>query len=216
MKKSLCALVLLVFAGTLTANAGTIVLNFAGLQNLEPIGSYYAGGLGGFGSGPGPTYGITFGPDSLAIICAPAGGTGNCQYNPGVNVAFFLSGAGDVMDIPAGFTTGFSFFYAASQVGSVNVYSGLDGTGSVLASLPLPVTGGYCNSSYYYSCWAPVGVTFAGTADSVVFTGAANYIGFADITLGSNNPGTPEPGTLALFGTAAVAVGGILRRKLNL
>ena len=37
------------------------------------------------------------------------------------------------------------------------------------------------------------GVTFAGTAMPVDFDGAAGGIGFADITLGTNNPIFSEP-----------------------
>ena len=145
------------------------------------------------GSGPGPNYGITFGLDSLAIINTGGGGTGNFSNSPsGDTVAFFLSGPGDVMDVAGGFTTGFSFYYAAAFAGSVTVYSGLDGTGSVLATLPLPTT------PNPYSEWLPIGVTFGGTAESVVFSGSANYIGFDNITLGSSTPGNAVPLPTAL------------------
>src|SRR5581483_5833459 len=43
-----------------------IVLDFQGLQNNEPIDNFYDGGLGGFGSGPGPNDGISFTSNSLA------------------------------------------------------------------------------------------------------------------------------------------------------
>ena len=44
------------------------------------------------------------------------------------------------MNVAGGFTTGFSFFYAdqVGFTGNVTVYSGANGTGSVLASLSLP------------------------------------------------------------------------------
>jgi hypothetical protein len=41
------------------------------------------------------------------------------------------------MDVAWGFTTSvtsFQFFYSAFQAGSVSVFSGLDGTGTLLAS----------------------------------------------------------------------------------
>jgi hypothetical protein len=41
------------------------------------------------------------------------------------------------MDVAGGFTTSvtsFQFFYSAFQAGSVSVFSGLDGTGTLLAS----------------------------------------------------------------------------------
>ena len=195
-----------------TANA-TIVLDFSGLQNLEPIENYYNGGNGGFGSGPGPSYGIGFGSDSLAIISELDGGTGNFQNAPGGStIAFFLQGNGDVMDKASGFTTGFSFYYSASSPGSVSVYSGLDGSGTQLTTLDLPTTPQTNGGSTYYNTWYPVGVNFAGTAESVVFSGAANYIGFSDITLGSATAGgtIPEPSTCivwSLLGGIGVAFG---------
>ncbi len=217
MKRTLFLIALTLAFGAMAAQASTIVLDFGGLQDQEPILNYYNGGMGGFGSGPGPNDGIVFGADSLAIISVLNGGSGNYQYNPGVNIAFFLSGAGDVMDVAGGFDTGFSFYYSAYYDGSVDVYSGLDGTGTLLASLALPATPGYCNNSvYFYSCWVPIGVSFGGTAESAVFSGSANYIGFADITLGSPNPGTPEPSTLIMFGSGVLGLAGVIRRKLNL
>ncbi|HEY1603598.1 MAG TPA: hypothetical protein VGG64_28615 [Pirellulales bacterium] len=197
----------------LSSMAGAQVLTFEGLQNLEPIDNYYNGGFGGDGSGPGPNYGITFGSDSLAVIDAADGGTGNFSNAPsGDSIAFFLNGTGDVMDVAAGFDTGFSFYYSAAQPGSVAVYSGLDGTGTLLSSLSLGQT------ADPYNVWVPVGVLFSGTAQSVVFSGSANFIGFDNITLGSATAGSgvvPEPASLgawsllALCGTAY----GVRRRR---
>lgn len=196
------------------ATAGSIVLTFEGLQNYESVQNYYDGGLGGNGSGPGPNYGITFGSDSLAIVSgAVPGGSGNFSGAPTMpTVLFFLTGPGDVMDVPAGFDTGFSFFYSAVVYpGSVSVYDGLDGTGTLLASLDLPVTpSGGAGCTYGAYCpWAPIGVSFSGTAESVVFSGSANYIGFDNITLGSSTPvsSTPEPVSLILFSTFLGAAG---------
>ena len=199
----ICILVLL----ALPAAGGVITLTFEGLQNLEPIDNYYNGGLGGFGSGPGPNYGITFTPDSLAIISGAAGGTGNFSGSPTMpTIAFFLTGSGDTMDVPAGFDTGFSFYYSAVVYpGVVNVYDGLNGTGNLLASLDLPITpsGGSPECTYGSYCpWVPIGVSFTGVAQSVVFAGTANYIGFDNITLGASvpTPGVPEPSSTALLG----------------
>lgn len=190
--------------GASAASAAPIVLTFEGLGDQEAIDSYYAGGFGGNGSGPGPNYGITFGSDSLALIEGSAGGSGNFSNPPsGVTVAFFLSGPGDVMDVPAGFDTGFSFYYAdqVGFTGNVSVYSGLDGTGTLLASLSLPST------PDPYNVWVPMGVAFSGTAESAIFSGSADYIGFDNITLGAATPGgVPEPAawTMMLLGVGAV------------
>lgn len=189
-----------------SANAA-VVLTFEGLGNQAPIGNYYNGGAGG-------NYGISFGSDSLALIQNTAGGTGNFSNAPsGVTVAFFLSGPGDVMNVAGGFKDGFSFFYAdqVGFTGSVSVFSGLDGTGSLLANLSLPST------PNPYSVFVPVGVTFSGTAQSVVFGGAADFIAFDDVTLGSATPGgggaVPEPVTMSIFGAGLLGVAALRRRK---
>jgi hypothetical protein len=207
--------------GCTSVARASIVLTFEGLQNLEPIDSYYDGGLGGDGSGPGPDYGITFGSDSLAIISGAApGGSGNFSGQPsGVTVAFFLGGPGDVMDDPSGFTTGFSFYYSAVVYpGTVTVWSGLDGTGTELASIDLAVTpeGGPGCTYGLYCPWIPIGVAFSGTAESAIFSGTANYIGFDNITLGSSTPGgTPEPSTwvMMLAGFTGLGLVGLRRAR---
>jgi hypothetical protein len=205
---ALVALVLM--AGTTKA---ADVLTFEGLQDNEQILNYYNGGFGGNGSGPGPNFGITFGSDSLALISGAGGGSGNFSNSPppGDTVAYFLSGPGDVMNVAAGFTTGFSFFYSdqVGFTGSVGVYSGLNGTGSLLASLTLPST------PNPYNVFVPVGVTFAGTSQSVVFSGSADYIAFDNITLGSATAGgsVPEPSSFILAGIGGLGVF-LLRRRV--
>jgi len=198
-----------VFGFSVAAHASTIVLTFEGLQDEEGIANYYDGGLGAGGSGPGPSDGITFSSNSLALISAAGGGGGNFSGNPSGNtVAFFLNGTGDIMNVSGGFTTGFSFFYAsASQAstgspGEVDVYSGPDGTGTLLASLTLDDT------PDPYTSWVPVGVSFSGTAESVNFGGSANYIGFDNITLGASTAaGAPEPASMALLGAGLLGLG---------
>ena len=169
------------------------VLTFEGLQNNEAIQSYYDGGLGGMGSGPGPNYGITFGGDSLALIDFDDGGSGNFGNEPSPSTtAYFVSGPGDIMNVPAGFTTGFSFFYTSvSFDGTVTVYDGLNGTGNVLASLALPSLGvGPGDPNGAFSNWAAVGVSFSGMAKSANFSGVADQIGFDDINAGLCHTGS--------------------------
>lgn len=198
--------------------ASPIVLTFEGLQDLEPVLNYYNGGLGGFGSGPGPNYGITFGADALAVIDADAGGSGNFGGEPSPDtIVFFLTGPGVIMNVPAGFTTGFSFYYSSPfYTGVVDIYDGLDATGTLLASITLPTTpdNGAPDPTGRYSPFVPYGVAFSGVAKSVNFSGVANYIGFDNITLGSQTPGgvIPEPTTIVLFAGGLGAVLGARRR----
>jgi hypothetical protein len=215
MKRLFCLLATVLLFGAVAAQA-TNVLTFGGFQQpYENILNYYNGGFGGSGSGPGPNYGVVFGPDALAL---PNGPSSNVSNEPQGSTAsmIFLSGPGDIMNVTGGFVNGFSFFYSAPfYTGQVSVYDGLNGTGNVLASLPLSLNGSYCGS-LPYSCWTPVGVNFVGTALSVDFTGTANYIAFSNVTLGSSNPGTPEPGTLVMFGSGVLGLAGVIRRKLSL
>jgi hypothetical protein len=117
------------------------VLDFEGLADVEPIQEFYNGGLGGFGSGPGPDFDLSFGADALAAIDQDAGGTGNFGGEPSPDTTMaFLTGSA-VLNVPNGFDTGFSFFYSAiNQPGIVEVFDGLDATGNLLATINLGLT----------------------------------------------------------------------------
>lgn len=219
----------LLIAGTLAwgaASADTIVMNFDDMPNAtngEYVGNFYNGGCGtsyegGLVDCGGPNYGVVWTGGSVAGG-APDGLFANTSNEPsGPNVMGPVSGTGgdSYMNVAAGFTTGFSFYYtAAFQGGTVTVYSGLNGGGSVLATLNLPTTGDYCDGVTDFSCWDPFGVSFTGTAMSADFSGAEGQIVFDDITLGSASPGVPEPAELGMFGFGVLLIGGFvaLRRR---
>lgn len=201
-----------------------IVLDFEGINSTYPTTNYahvqgfYNGGTSSVGTS-GPNFGIGFTDNALAICLNTPGFTGNCsntsrggQGNPASDkgALFFLTGAQTFMNVPAGFDTGFSFFYTAiNQPGSVSVFDGLNGTGNLLASLNLPTTASNCPPEFGagFCPFFPSGIGFSGIGESVSFAGVANQVVFDDITFGSVTPGgdlsaVPEPASLVLFGTA--------------
>jgi hypothetical protein len=207
VKSLALALGVAVSAGTMSQAA---VLDFEGLGDFEEVGNFYNGGAG-------TNFGVEFSQGSLAIIDSDAGGGGNIGNEPsGETVLFFLDAASAIMNVAAGFTTGFSFFYSSVQfAGSVNVYDGLGATGNLLGSLNLAALGaGPGDPNGSFSNWAAVGVLFSGTAMSIDFGGVANQIAFDDVTLGSNVPGAiPVPASLPLLASALGLVGFLRRRK---
>lgn len=190
-------------------------LTFEGLGNGEIIGNYYNGGAG-------TNYGVSFSDNALALIDGAHGGSGDFMNEPSpVTVLFFETGS-PVMNVAAGFTTGFSFYYSSFGTITVYVYDGLDGTGTLLASETFPAnyhTG--CTGIPYNFCnWDAVGVAFDGTAKSILFTGATSACAFDDVTFGSVTPHPTAVPTvsewgLIILGLALLAFGTlyIIRRK---
>jgi len=226
--KKLANIAVLAVLMIVSANAAVIDLTFEGIApypsgNDVQIMDFYNGGTSSIGT-TGPNFGVHF-PDNALLICLNTLGTICSNTSRGglgdpasqLGSLFFLSGSNTFVDVPGGFDTGFSFNYTAiNNGGTVKVWSGLDGTGSLLASLDLPTTtSGPCSGYGAGFCpFFPVGVTFVGTAMSIDFGGVANQIVFDDVTFGSAQPGggTPEPATVVLLGAGLAGIV-ILRRR---
>lgn len=216
------------------ALADVIVLNF---ENIAPypnnpgtnpvaIENYYNGGTSSAGTS-GTNYGVYFGSNALVgclntigVICSLTSRGGLGDPNSQDAGLFTFTGNQIVLDDPAGFNGGFSLFYTTPDSGqSANIYSGLDGAGTLLATISLgPTPWNGCSAVYDagYCPFVPIGTTFDGTAESVVIKEDDNSIMFDDLTLGSATPDpvpTPESSSLAMLLTAAAAGGGCLHKK---
>ena len=217
-KFCLAAAAAITFGYAAPAAADVIVLDFEGLDDLEAIGGFYNGGTSENGNS-GTDFGIEFSADTLAIIDEDAGGSGNFGNEPSPDtVLFFLEGDRAVMNVAAGFEDGFSFFYTTlTENAFVNVYSGLDGTGDILATLTLGPNSQNCTGdpNGQFCNFEAIGATFAGVAFSVAFGGVANQVAFDDITFGSAVAGgeIPIPGAIPLFLTGAAGITALRRRR---
>lgn len=225
--KRLAILTLGVFA--LATPVEAQVLDFENINATYPSGyayvqGFYNGGTSSVGTS-GVNHGIEFSSNAQAICLNTPGVTCSNTSRGGVGDPdsqkgglFFLSGGATFMNRTAGFQNGFSFFYSAiNSGGSFSVWSGLNGTGLLLASLVLPTTqSGPCPGYNAGFCpFVAAGVAFAGLATSVTFAGVANQIVFDDVTFGSSTPGSvvPEPATVFLLGTGLMGLGFVAWRR---
>lgn len=205
VKKLGMVLAVLALVGTSRPGAAQVTLTFEGLQHLEEVLNFYNGGTGSMGS-TGPNYGVAFG-GAFAGIEALSNFTN--EPSP-VTAITFLSGGSTVMNVASGFTDSLSLWYSSVDFnGAVNIFDGLNGTGNLLATVPLPALGSDGTLGKSFDRWQFVVVPFVGVARSADFSGATNRIGFDDITF-TRLFVVPEPGSLALLGSLALAGGGFL------
>jgi len=223
--KSLRLMIALTFAmAANAASAAPITLNFEGVVDYPHNGTvliddFYNGGTASNGAS-GTNFGVSFSEGATVLCLNTSGVTCSNTSKGGSGVAGSEFGAlyfptlNPIMNVAAGFDTGFAFAYsnpfASNQV--VNIFSGLDGTGELLASAVLPGTtngaSGICTSygNANYCPFANLSLAFSGVARSVQFAGDVNSSVFDDFTFGSTVVGgeVPEPASLALLGIGAL------------
>ncbi|MEI7660677.1 MAG: PEP-CTERM sorting domain-containing protein [Bacteroidota bacterium] len=188
-----------------------IMLDFEGVTGIgEYLLNFYNGGVASGGSS-GTDYGISFSSSAAAA---------NMVAQPVINVPspdffLFFDGGPGVVNIPAGFTDIFSFSYSSSEAGTVNIFDGVDGTGAILASLPIGINfqNVGCPPAFYCN-WDVASMPFSGIARSIVFTGNDNNCAYDNMTFGSVSPGPSSVPALSQWGLiilcfSLVAFGGM-------
>lgn len=194
------AIVASMMGGAIQAQA--VVLTFEGVGNASSVGDYYNGGAGG-------NYGISF-VNAYAATEQGAGGSAPYTTEPSrvTSMAFYNTGNGTAnsgtMNVSSGFNTNISFYYTSPGLPvTVNVYDGLNGTGTLLATQTLST---YTN----YASFVPVTIGFSGTARSVTFGGVNGFpVAYDNISLSP----VPEPSAVFLLGTGILAFGWYGRKR---
>lgn len=198
-------------AGALVASLAQanapVLIDFETPTSFASVLEHYNGGTDS-AAVAGANLGVSFGADALALQNDVLGPYFSNAPSPlGVMAPV---GADATMNVAAGFVGKVGVWYAASDfvLQGVNVYSGLNGTGKLLASFNLAANAQAdgCTSAPYCH-FDQLTSTFAGTAHSITFGNAAGMAGFDNISITA----VPEPGTVLLLsmGLAIVA----LRRR---
>ncbi|HUE11325.1 MAG TPA: hypothetical protein VMQ54_10325, partial [Steroidobacteraceae bacterium] len=196
------------------------------------IENYFNGGADSVPSdGNGPSDGFTFSSNATVQKAGSSASTGDGRFenNPSgqSEILYFaadnssgtLNTGGSYLNYAAGFS-GLSFNYSlagnsAAYSATVNIWSGLNGTGTLLDSLTLAPNASTvaCTSSKdSYCTWslATTGTTNFGTAESVTF-GASSTTNFTEFDGVQLTP-VPLPGALLLLGSACGGLFGLSRR----
>jgi hypothetical protein len=208
-------------AAACSAQAAIVKLDFEGIGNMAFVNDFYNGGTDSQGHS-GVDYGVSFSATTLGLIDSDAGGFGAIANEPSPSTVIFFQNAFDlVLNVPAGFDTGFSFSYATMNPARVRVFDEVGATGNLLATLDLAAVGvgTNCGDPNGFLCiWTPIDVSFSGTAKSVAIIAVVGQPGglvVDDISFSSDAPvvSVPEPSTYAMMALGLAGLAARSRRR---
>lgn len=206
-----------------SASAATVNLDFSGTGQLAPIGNYYIGGTDGAGN-VGVDHNTVFTQSVLALTNGDGlgSGTGGTYFTgaPTTNVAFVNAsdlelvangGTGSFMNVSNGFDTSLTLTYSSISAPTVlNIFSGLNGTGTLLATLNLANNSDGCGTGSPFCVWTTATQSFSGIAESVQLDSNAGNFAFTNVQF--NAVPLPASGLLMAFAVAGLSLVGVRRR----
>ena len=192
--KFLTAAALALFAAA-PVLAAPVTIDFETAPDWAPIADHYASSGVSFGGGADGLQNSD--PDFPFFSNAPSA------------LGIMVGNTGPaLMNVAGGFSGDFSFWYSSfgAVTGGVSIWSGLNGTGDLLASFDL--TGNAqdgCDDSAFCN-FDKLSTTLSGIAYSVSF---AEAIGFDDVTFND----VPEPASALLMSLGLVGMAAAARRR---
>jgi len=202
--KSLVAAAIL--ASAVSAMAAPTTIDFEGTASFSSINDFYNGGTDGAGN-TGTNYGVAFTGAALSLANDELGSYFSNAPTPGS--VMFISDGSAFLNAAQGFYGSVSLYYSSTveALNAINIYSGLNGTGSVLGSFNLNPNAQNGCSDTAYCHFDNVSVAFAGTGHSIGFSNT--LAAYDNITVAP----VPEPTGYALMALGLAAVGFVARRR---
>ncbi len=191
------------------AIAQTFTLDFEGAEGyVNPILDFYNGGTDSLGQS-GLNLGVSFTEAAVGLSNDELGPYYSNAPSP--LTVMYAADATAFMNVAAGFFGGLRFEYSSldSVLDAVTIWSGLNGTGTLLASASLFGNAGIGCTDTDFCRFDLTSVQFAGVAQSVNFGGGSPNVVFDDISITA----VPEPGTVALLAAGLGVIVLLARRR---